>query len=468
MHHILVVEPDEGLRQIMQLALRRAGFEAQGIGSEAAAARVLEDDTFAVLVAPAGSLAGTALARRRGAAVVALVAPGDAEAGLGAVRQGADDYVARGEDPAPLVEAVRKAIARLEADRAGMSTGGTTPDPGAIADPALALAGLLGDSERMQALRAAIVKVAPHKTTVLLRGESGTGKEVVARALHQLSRRAGTGPAASPFVAVNCAAIPPGLLESELFGHRKGAFTDAVRDRRGLIEQADGGTLFLDEIAELPPPLQVKLLRVLQDQRVRRLGDEAATEVAVDVRVVAATARSLEAEVAAGRFREDLLYRLDVVTLRLPALRERAEDIPALARHFLSRARARLRLAVNDIAPEALRLLGAHAWPGNVRELENTIERAAVMCEGPVVDLASLPDRLGAGRTPEPALSPNLSPPDGDADADLSIRRAARRAEEALIRRALARTGGNRTRAAELLEISHRALLYKIKEYGIN
>src|SRR5215471_6815021 len=172
MHQILVVEPDEGLRQIMQLALRRAGFEPQGVGSEAAAARVLEDETFALVVAPAGSLAGTALARRRAAAVVALVAPGDGEAGLGAVRQGADDYVARGEDPAPLVDAVRKALARLEAERAGAGGAAGASESGATADPALALAGLLGGSEPMQALRAAIVKVAPHKTTVLLRGES--------------------------------------------------------------------------------------------------------------------------------------------------------------------------------------------------------------------------------------------------------------------------------------------------------
>jgi two-component system response regulator AtoC len=310
----------------------------------------------------------------------------------------------------------------------------------------------------MTALRATIRKVAPHKATVLVRGESGTGKEVVARALHALSPRA-----AAPFVAVNCGAIPAGLIESELFGHMKGAFTDAVRDRAGLVEQAAAGTLFLDEIGELPAASQVKLLRVLQDGHVRRLGADA--DAIVDLRVVAATSRPLEAEVAAGRFREDLLFRLDVLTLQLPPLRARAGDVARLAGHFLARARARLGAAVTarTIGPEALAALEGYAWPGNVRELENTIERAAVLCEAAAIDVASLPERVVAGRgaTPLPVVASA-----GDSE-DLSIKRAARRIEEALIRRALERTGGNRTRAAELLEISQRALLYKIKEYGI-
>jgi two-component system response regulator AtoC len=311
----------------------------------------------------------------------------------------------------------------------------------------------------MGALRAALAKVAPHKATVLVRGESGTGKEVVARAVHALSPRA-----AQAFVAVNCGAIPAGLIESELFGHLKGTFTDAVRDRVGLVEQASGGTLFLDEIGELPAASQVKLLRVLQDGRVRRLGADA--DVEVDVRIVAATSRDLEAEVAAGRFREDLLFRLDVLTLRLPPLRVRPGDVTLLAAHFLEAARARLGAAVvpRSIGPQALAALEGYAWPGNVRELENTMERAAVLCDGAAVDVASLGERIAASsgaRTPAPL------PLDEAGREDLSIKRAARRTEEALIRRALERTGGNRTRAAELLEISQRALAYKIKEYGI-
>jgi two-component system response regulator AtoC len=325
------------------------------------------------------------------------------------------------------------------------------------------LSALVGESRELQALKATVKKVAPHKATVLVRGESGTGKEVVARALHGLSPRA-----AGPFVAVNCGAIPAGLIESELFGHRKGAFTDAVRDRTGLVEQSAGGTLFLDEIGELPAASQVKLLRVLQDGRVRRLGDEAGADTAVDVRVVAATSRALEDEVAAGRFREDLLYRLDVLTLRLPPLRERPGDVARLAAHFLASARARLGgvVVAREIGREALAALEAYRWPGNVRELENTIERAAVLCDVVEIDLGSLPERVIAagGKAPPPAP---LAPDAPGADGDLSIKRAARRTEEVLIRRALERTGGNRTRAAELLEISHRALLYKIKEYGI-
>jgi two-component system response regulator AtoC len=303
-----------------------------------------------------------------------------------------------------------------------------------------------------------VAKVAPYKTTVLVRGESGTGKELVARAVHALSPRR-TG----PFVAVNCGAIPAGLLESELFGHERGAFTDAVRDRPGMFERASGGTLFLDEVGELSLPMQVNLLRLLQEDRVRRVGGS--EDIPVDVRVVAATARDLEIEVAAGRFREDVLYRLDVLSLRLPPLRERSEDIPLLVAHFIARCNQRLGLAlpVKGATPEALRALASYRWPGNVRELENVVERAVVLAEGSDIDLVALPARLAA---PEEASGVTPSPYAGEG-GDLSIKRAARRTEEELIRRALARTKGHRTRAAELLEISHRALLYKIKEYKI-
>jgi two-component system response regulator AtoC len=299
-------------------------------------------------------------------------------------------------------------------------------------------------------------KIAEFKTTVLVGGESGTGKELIARAIHRLSPRS-----SNPFIAVNCGAIPDNLLESELFGHRRGAFTDANRDRKGLFEEASGGTLFLDEIGELPLGLQVKLLRVLQEGEIRRLGDS--QDIKVDVRVVAATARDLSAEVGRGAFREDLFYRLNVFTLHLPALRERREDVPLLVEHFLARMNARMGLAVMGVTPEAMRLLVAHDWPGNVRELENSIERAIVLCEGSHIEVEALPERLRLVAT-----APAAAPPNGPDDDNLSIKRASRRSEEALIRRALLKTRGNRTRAAELLEISHRALLYKIKEFGIN
>jgi two-component system response regulator AtoC len=276
----------------------------------------------------------------------------------------------------------------------------------------------------------------------------------VARALHELSPRA-----ALPFVAVNCGAIPGELVESELFGHVKGAFTDAGRDKKGLVSEADGGTLFLDEIGELPPPLQVKLLRFLQEEEVRPVGETRSERV--DVRVVAATVRDLAAAVAAGQFREDLFYRLNVVGIRLPPLRERAADVPALARHFLARyAPLRPGAPIEGFADEALAALQAYRWPGNVRELEHAVERAAVLCEGPLIREEDLPEVVRGGPPPPP---PAASAPAGL----LSIKRATRAVEEELIRRALAQTQGNRTRAAELLELSYRALLYKIKEYGI-
>jgi two-component system response regulator AtoC len=294
-------------------------------------------------------------------------------------------------------------------------------------------------------------KAAEYKTTVLLGGESGTGKELVARAIHAQSPRA-----SAPFVAVNCGAIPESLLESELFGHKKGAFTDAYRDKRGLFEEASGGTLFLDEIGELPLALQVKLLRVLQEQTLRAVG--AVADTRIDVRVIAATIRDLQTEVREGRFREDLFYRLNVVYLHLPPLRERREDIPTLIEHFLAKYNAKLGMSVDGVSPEAMKLLLDHPWPGNVRELENTIERAMVLADGNRIEPECLPDKVREAADP---VRMTLR------SGELSIKKTVRIIEEELIRKALRETRGNRTNAAKILEISHRALLYKIKEYGI-
>jgi two-component system response regulator AtoC len=442
MRRVLVVNEDESARQALQVRLRGQGYEAVGVSSIEGIRRAL------------GAEPGPA------AMVVILPAGTTDAAGLAAIAAGAHDFVvaAHGQEEGRgegLTASVALAFEKLEARAAGRERQRrTTPVP------ALSM---IGESAPMKALAGAIRKVAPHKATVLVQGESGTGKELIARAVHDQSPRAG-----GPFVAVNCGAIPAGLMESELFGHTKGAFTDALRDRIGLLEQSSGGTLFLDEVGELPAGLQVKLLRALQEERVRRLGD--ADDRAIDLRLVAATARDLEAEIGAGRFREDLYHRINVVALRVPPLRERTGDIPLLADHFVTQINQRSRLAISGLSREAMRLLHAYAWPGNVRELENTIERAAVMCEGPEIDAASLPDRILNGRNgfgPAPAPGPAPAAP-GDGFADLSIKRASRRVEEELIRQALARTGGNRTHAAELLDISHRALLYKIKEYGVS
>jgi two-component system response regulator AtoC len=381
-----------------------------------------------------------------------MTAYGSREVAVEAMKRGAYDYLSKPFEADELILLLRKAEERERLFRENQSLARQIRSTGQ--EPENGFGDLVGRSPQMTEMFRTLRKIAEFKTTVLIGGESGTGKELVARAIHRHSPRC-----AQPFVAVNCGAIPANLLESELFGHRKGAFTDATRDRKGLFEEASGGTLFLDEIGELPLGLQVKLLRVLQEEEIRRLGD--CQDIKVDVRVVAATARDLAVEVGRGAFREDLYYRLNVFAVRLPPLRERREDIPLLVQHFLSRMNARMGLQVTGVSADTQRLLSSYGWPGNVRELENTIERAIVLAEGSEIGPDALPDRMRAEppRTPSTPVAPD--------DGDLSIKRASRRSEVDLISRALSRTKGNRTRAAELLEISHRALLYKIKEYGI-
>jgi two-component system response regulator AtoC len=296
-----------------------------------------------------------------------------------------------------------------------------------------------------------IKKIAEYKSTVLIEGESGTGKELIARAIHYSSLRSDC-----PFVPVNCGAIPENLLESELFGHVKGAFTDASCSKKGLFEEADEGTLFLDEIGELPLMLQVKLLRVLQEEEIRRVGDTRA--IPIDVRIIAASIRDLAQEVKEGRFRGDLFYRLNVLALNLPPLRERREDIPLLADAFIKRYNERLHKNIKGIDKEALSVIFDHSWEGNVRELENTIERAVALTEGDRIKLDNLPANI---RETEPKGDLILPP------HELSIKKVSKQMEKELIKRALQKSKGNRTQAAKMLEISHRALLYKIKDYGI-
>jgi two-component system response regulator AtoC len=444
---------------MLQILLRREGYDAVGASSVDAALNELSHHPFDIIITDLRmpgrgglDLVDEVRARRLDTTVVVMTAYGSKEIAIEAMKRGAYDYLSKPFEADEVVLLLRKAEERERLFRENVTlrkqlrSGGQEPEMG--------LGEMVAKSARMTELFRTIRKIAEFKTTVLVGGESGTGKELVARAIHRLSPRS-----EGPFIAVNCGAIPATLLESELFGHRKGAFTDANRDRKGLFEEATGGTLFLDEIGELPLGLQVKLLRVLQEEEIRRLGDT--QDIKVDVRVVAATARDLAVEVKRGAFREDLYYRLNVLSIGLPPLRERREDIPLLVAHFVQRMNARMGLAVTGTTSEAMRLLIESEWPGNVRELENTVERAMVLTEGEQIDVDSLPERL---RQPAGRL---VTAPVPVVDDDLSIKRASRRAEEDLIRRALIRTSGNRTRAAELLEISHRALLYKIKEYGI-
>jgi two-component system, NtrC family, response regulator AtoC len=312
---------------------------------------------------------------------------------------------------------------------------------------------LIIKSPKMKKIFGEVRRLAQFSTTVLITGESGTGKELIAKELHNYSPRR-----ACSFIAINCGAIPEALMESELFGHRKGSFTDALRDKKGLFEEADGGTIFLDEIGELPSHLQVKLLRVLQEQAVRRIGDD--TLIPINVRVVAATLRDLEQDVAEGRFRDDLFFRLNVVSIELPPLRERREEIEPLVRSFMKKHNKRLKLNIKQIEADALKKLIDHSWRGNVRELENCIERAMVLSESGTIDLASLPEQIVDDKPPQAKAVMKSLELDG-----FSIKKKTRELEIALMTKALKKTGGNRTQAAKLLEISHRTLLYKIKEY---
>ena len=306
-------------------------------------------------------------------------------------------------------------------------------------------------SKAMQSLFQMADKASQYKTTVLILGDSGTGKELIARGIHYSSERA-----KMPLVPVNCGGIPENLLESELFGHKKGAFTGADRNKKGLFQEADGGTIFLDEIGELPLSLQVKLLRVLQEDEVRPVGDSKSMKI--DVRVVAATAKNLEDEVANGTFRQDLFYRLNVMTIKLPPLCDRTEDIPLLCDRFIGQFNQRLDKKVSGLAPEAMSHLLEYSWPGNVRELENSIERAMVIAD----DSLLLPEHF-----PSEIIENNGSSPP-EYFAGFSLKAAQKVMEEKFITRALEETGGNRTRAAKLLEISHPSLLSKMKAYNIN
>jgi len=450
---VLIVDDEESMRHLLSLILRDHGWEARAVAGGEEALRELRARDYDLVLSDVRmpGMDGITLLRKAreqkpDLTFIAMSAYGSHDAALEAMKAGAYDYVSKPFRPDEVVLVIRKAEERERLWRENRRLRGELAREYRVDN-------LVGQSEAMAELLRQVRRVAPAKTTVLLEGESGTGKELVARALHDLSPRAGL-----PFVAVNCGAMPAELMESELFGHVKGAFTDASRDKRGLAAEADGGTLFLDEIGELPLLLQVKLLRFLQDEEIRRVGDTRSQKV--DVRVVAASARDLSVAVARSEFRQDLLYRLDVVRLRLPPLRERQGDIPVLARHFLERfARMRPGPPLRGLSAEALEALAAYRWPGNVRELEHAVERAVILAEGPELREEDLPEGV---RSPPPAPPPV---PEGQ---ELSVKRQGRALEEALIRRALLRTGGNRTRAAALLELSYRALLYKIKEYGID
>ncbi len=449
---VLVVDDDDTLRESLELFLASEGFDVvaapDGVAALAQLERAAVDVVLCDLRMPGidgFELLPQLLRIAPGLTVILMSAYGTRELAIEALKRGAYDYLAKPFPPSEALLAIRKAQEREKLRRANQLL---------LRDLERAVGErpIVAASANMMAVLELIERAAEFKTTVLLTGESGTGKEVLARAIHAQSARRHLA-----FVAVNCGAIPEALLESELFGHAKGAFTGADRARRGLFTEADGGTLFLDEIGELPLALQVKLLRVLQEEEVRPVGESKSR--AVDVRVLAATARDLSREVAEGRFREDLFYRLDVVRVTVPPLRERREDIPLLVDHFLAQFRASLGKNVRGVADDALAKLVAYTWRGNVRELENVIERAVILANEERITLRDLPETV-AGDASEGGVAPR-------AVGDFSLTTARRRFETDWIRDALAAAGGNRTHAARLLGISHRALLYKLKEYGL-
>jgi two-component system response regulator AtoC len=451
MRRVLVVDDEENIRLVLRTLLRKHGYEVELADSAEAALALVDSFGPDVILTDVRmpkmsglDLLATLKAKNALATVIVMSAYGSVDLALEAIKAGAYDYVSKPFKPDEVVLALRKAEERETLRRENRALKEQISQQAQFES-------MLAKSAPMVEVFKTIAKIAEFKSTVLVTGESGVGKELVARALHSRSSRKG-----APFVAINCGAIPENLLESELFGHKRGAFTDATSDKRGLFEEATTGTLFLDEIGELPLNLQVKLLRVLQEETIRRLGDS--RDIKVDVRIVAATHRDLAAEVKAGRFREDLFYRINVLHVAIPPLRERREDVALLADHFVARNNARLGTTIRGLAPEARKILLEYGWPGNVRELENTIERAMVLCESDTLGVGDLPERVREALDP---VQVQLR------TGELSVKKTVAAVERILITRALKKTGGNRTRAAELLEISHRALLYKIKDYKI-
>jgi len=452
---VLVVDDDPAILQVLTARLEAAGFRVLAAASaEEALDLALErppDLVVSDLRLPglSGQELFLALHRRRpGLPVVLLTAHGTIADAVAMVKQGAADYLTKPFDGRELVAKLRALLERSVAPAAGSETPAAPPAGPAASAPAGPVAppgSLVGDaSPAMAQLLALVERVAPSPLSVLILGESGVGKELVARLLHQRSQRR-----AGPFVVVDCGATPANLLESELFGHLKGSFTHALRDKKGLIAEADGGTLFLDEIGNISPEMQTRLLRFLQEGVIRPVGGN--RESAVDARVVAATNADLPALIRRGEFREDLYYRLRGITIPVPPLRERRQDIPALARHFAQDYARAAGLPAPEIAPEAVARLLDHPWPGNVRELKQVIQAAAVLCRQGRVTPADLQ------LEPDPSLTPA---PEGEA---LSLEDNERQALE----RALHQTGWVVTQAAELLGISRRALHYKIKRYHL-
>lgn len=449
---ILVVDDDAGLRKSLSLILSDGGYEVLAASDGQEGLAVAEQEVPSLILCDVrmpgmGGMEFLDCYRDAGGAapVVVMTAYGSVDLAVDAVQRGAADYISKPFSADEVLLRVRKTEAQRQLQREVGRLRAEVRADRRFGD-------IVARSPAMMRALEIAGKVAQHPSAVLITGDSGTGKELVARLIHRESARA-----SGAFVPVNCGAIPENLLESEFFGFMKGAFSGADRNKPGLFEVADGGTLFLDEVAELPPALQVRLLRALQEGEIRRLGDTETRRV--DARIVAATNRDVQEAVDSGDFREDLYYRLAVVTIHIPPLRQRPEEIPDLVAYFTERHGERLGVHVDRVTPAAMDVLLAYPWPGNVRELENVLERAMVLADGPELGVEDLPDQVR-----RPGAHMSLSTLSSD---DLSVKRRTAELESELIRRALERTAGNRTQAAELLELSPRALRYKIQDYGL-
>src|SRR5579883_799389 len=458
--HILVVDDEKSLCELLEITFRKEGHRVELANSVETARRKLEGSLFDIVISDIRMPGGSGLDLLRYTKEVApdsffllMTALPDLDTAVDALNSGADRFVIKDHN---YVDQLRRAVAEVSESLKWKK------EAGYLRRELRRLTGLdniIGQSPKMRAIFDLIATVAPQSSRILITGESGTGKELVARAIHENSARA-----QAPFITVNCGAFPETLLESELFGYMKGAFTGANENRQGLFQAANGGTLFMDEIGNMSLTMQVKLYRVLQEGKIRPLGST--EEIDVDVRVIAATNKDFEKEIAEGRFREDLYYRLSVIPIQLPPLRERREDIPLLARHFLERFRQSMDKPIVSISPEAMSRLESYDWPGNVRELENTMERAVALETGSEISLKVLPDRI-AGYSPSSVFANATDarvvfPPEG-----VDFEKEMAETERRYLLAALEKAGGVRTRAADLLKITYRSFRHYAKKHNI-
>lgn len=454
---MLVADDEPSLREMLGIALRRTGRAVEAVSGVKGAITAIHQSpqpfplVITDLVMPDGTgMEVLAAAKRRSPAteVIVMTAHGAVETAIEAMRQGAYDFIVKPFSPSHMLAQAEKALEKHTLYRENLRLRAQIErfEPTDLE---------FGTNPKMRAVRDVIDKIAPTKTTVLITGESGTGKERIARYLHERSDRA-----SGPFRVVNCGALPEALMESELFGHVKGAFTGAVASTTGLFREADGGTLLLDEVGELPLALQVKLLRVLQEKRIRPVGGP--SEIPVDVRVLAATNRDVEADVREGKFRQDLYYRLNVIRVQIPPLRERSEDVLRLAERFVKRFADEMGKDVRGLAPDVLRALTRYSFPGNVRELENLMERAVALASGPIIGMGEVPPEVsGVSGLPSPLLS---TIPDEGVELDEVLGELERR----LILQALEKSHGVRKRAAKLLGVTFRSLRYRLDKHALD